>query len=229
MGRHRLLACLAALLLTGCAGTSRVGGLAADDAAPDSLPVCHGHGCKLRTVVALDPAQWDSIVALFAAPTATPAEERERVARAIGRLERLVGRKAGTADDSGENQLLAMRGQLDCVDETANTQTYLQLLGRRGLLRWHKVGSPAHRGWPADSWVHNTAVLAEREGGARYAVDSWFYDNGRPAAVVPLESWLEGWRPEQADRAEADRLAALDAETVLLAASRPAAAPTGAR
>lgn len=211
MGRHRVLACLAALLLAGCAGGSKVGKVATGDAAPDSLPVCHGHGCKLRTTVALDRSQWDSVAALFAPAPATAAEERDRIARAVGRIERLVGLKAGTAEDLGENQLIAAAGQLDCIDETANTQTYLRLLQDAGLLRWHEIAAPADRGWPVDTWVHNTAVIAEREGGARYTVDSWFFDNGQPAAVVPLEDWLDGWQPSEADTTAAERLAALDA------------------
>lgn len=184
-----------ALLLAGCASRVPLGELAATHPTLAELPVCHGHGCKIRTVVSLDETQWGAVTAIFEPLPESPADERERIARAIGELERLVGAKAGTAHDSGQNQLIGASGQLDCVDETANTQTYLRLLQNAGLLRWHAVASPASRGWPEDTWVHNTAVVAMRDTGTRYAVDSWFFDNGEPAVVVPLQDWLDGWEP----------------------------------
>ncbi len=213
MGTARALTCLLIALLAGCAdGRSRVGRLVAPEATPAHLPVCHGYGCRLRTVVALSGPEWAQVAALFVPPAPDPAEERRRIALAIGRIERLVGPKAGTARDRGENSLtLAAAGELDCVDEAANTTTYLKVLAAAGLLRWHEVAAPAGRGHFFDGWPHNTAVVAERAGGARYAIDSWFFDNGRPAAVVPLAQWLAGWRPGEADLSRAEALAALDA------------------
>ena len=29
-----------------------------------------------------------------------------------------------------------------------------------------------------------------------YVVDSWFYDNGQPAVVMPLDDWME-WLDEE--------------------------------
>lgn len=31
---------------------------------------------------------------------------------------------------------------------------------------------------------------------ARFAVDSWFYDNGLPAAILPLADWNAGEGPD---------------------------------
>ena len=31
--------------------------------------------------------------------------------------------------------------------------------------------------------------------GARFAVDTWFYDHGRPAVILPLAEWLDGEGP----------------------------------
>jgi hypothetical protein len=223
----RVWGLLAALLLAGCSGSAKVGSLTTADAAPGALPVCHGYGCKLRTTVSLDQAQWDSVAASFVPLPQTAAEERAQIGRAIARIEELVAPTAGTSGDAGQNQLLASAGQLDCVDETVNTQTYLTLLERGGLLRFHVVASPAHRGWPDDTWVHNTAVVAEHSGSARYAIDSWFFENGRPAAVVPLQAWLDGWQPGDEPAAPAGSLAALsDGDT---ATAPPLIARAGAR
>jgi hypothetical protein len=45
----------------------------------------------------------------------------------------------------------------------------------------------------ADHWA---ARMRERETREVYAVDSWFFDNGRPAAVLPLDDWLAGKTPD---------------------------------
>lgn len=44
-------------------------------------------------------------------------------------------------------------------------------------------------------WPHTTAMVSETRGGARWAVDSWFRENGKPPEIVPLEVWRRGWRP----------------------------------
>jgi hypothetical protein len=45
-------------------------------------------------------------------------------------------------------------------------------------------------------WPHSTAVIHEQISGNRYAVDSWFYDNGEPATIVPFDVWKSGYIPE---------------------------------
>ena len=58
------------------------------------------------------------------------------------------------------------------------------------------VGRPAGRGSFLDGLPHRTAVLVELDSGTEYAIDSWFYDNGRRPEVVLLARWLDGWKPE---------------------------------
>ena len=43
--------------------------------------------------------------------------------------------------------------------------------------------------------------MEEIETGQKYAVDSWFEDNGHPAHIVPLIEWKKGWKPQK-DTAE---------------------------
>ena len=86
--------------------------------------------------------------------------------------------------------------QLDCVDETVNTASYLTLLSRAGLLRWHRVGPVAHRGTLVTLDVANTPVLVETESGQGFAVDTAFADPGLPPYIVPIETWLAAVIPE---------------------------------
>jgi hypothetical protein len=158
-----------------------------------SFSVCFGHGCATAAKASLTPSQWHDLRQLFS--DATDAQmERERIAQAIGMFEEWVGEQTGTASDRGGTGL-ASSGQMDCIDESVNSTTYLKMLAGNGLLRWHVVEDRATRGWLIFGWPHTTAVIRELETGQRFAVDSWFFDNGIPPAIVALEEWRRGWMP----------------------------------
>lgn len=157
--------------------------------------MCHGYGCQHRTPVDLGPV-WGEVAALFAAPL-TPAGERGAMARAVALAETAAGPVLGTADDPGGVLNAAWSGNpayQDCVDEAANTTTLLVLIEDAGLLRHHAVKAPSIRGMFLDGrWQHYAAVVAQRADGARFVVDSWFRDNGRPAVVMDFDSWYRGY------------------------------------
>ena len=164
-----------------------------------SVAHCRGYGCKYVDAVALDEHEWAEISKNFQPSAGTPSEEREDIALAIGNIERIVGAKAGTDEDVYGTFRMLGDYQLDCVDESTNTTTYLAALLERGLLRFHEIEAPNVR-LPlihAGRWPHQTAVIRERESGERYAVDSWFRDNGADADVVHLKAWKDGWKPDR--------------------------------
>jgi hypothetical protein len=190
-----LLPCLL-LLLNGCGSMEahRVGALVEHAPKPTAFRVCHGSNCRIETPVSLSAEDWSRVRAQFQPPPATAAEERRRIAGAIGLMEQLAAPQAGTARDVGRNLAVSDQStQLDCVDEAVNSSTYLHLIEAEGLLKFHTIEMPAHRGGVI--LAHNTAVVRENATGQRYAVDSWFYDNGAPAVVLPLQTWLNGWEP----------------------------------
>lgn len=51
------------------------------------------------------------------------------------------------------------------------------------------------RGFILLGWPHTTAVISETVSGRRFAVDSWFHDNGQPPEIVALDIWRWGWSP----------------------------------
>jgi hypothetical protein len=168
----------------------------ATDPTPDHFSVCHGGTCALVSAVRLDDGQWRRITAAFDAPARDAGEERARIADAIARFETIVGALTDTADDRAANQRgHDWRSQMDCVDESTNTTTYLRMLARADLLRWHRVEARVTRGFFIFGWPHTTAVVSEAGTGARWAVDSWFHGNGKSPEIVPLDLWNKGWRP----------------------------------
>jgi hypothetical protein len=168
------------------------------DPTPGRFSVCHGGTCTIVSQVALNEAQWVRITAVFSPASSDAQDERARIAEAIARFEIIVGAITDTSDDRAENQFgKSWTSQMDCIDESTNTTTYLTMLAQAGLLRWHRVEDRVTRGWFLFGWPHTTAVVSEVKTGARWVVDSWFFENGKPPVIVPLELWKTGWRPDK--------------------------------
>ncbi len=158
---------------------------------PPPFYSCTDYHCDEGETVSLSAQQWSQVRALFAAPR-SPAEERRQVRAAIALLEVQVGGITGTSRDLAKNVAGAGQpGQLDCISESKNTTTYLQLLSNDGLLHWHTVEERRLRHpWILD--LHWAAVIRDKNSGKRYAVDSWFLDNGQLPYIQPLDQWLSG-------------------------------------
>src|SRR6185312_14772354 len=151
--------------------------------------------------VVLRPADWRRVHAIFTPPAKDAATERRRIAAAIALMQRLVGAQTGTSAHQWTHKdmmILPNLGdptQRDCIDEAVNTWTYMTMMERAGLLRFHTVAELGYAGLPTDTNPRNTAVLREKAGGALYAVDASLTDGGEPPYVMPLTVWAGDWPP----------------------------------
>ena len=151
---------------------------------------CTDYHCDVGKTVTLTHDEWKQVRDLFPMGM-SPEEERERIRQAIALLEMTVGAITGTWRDLAGNYAgSGMGGQLDCISESKNTTTYLQLLFEEGLLKWHSIGNrQVRRRFFAPHW---TAVIIDQISGEQFAVDSWYLDNGEPPVIQPLGDWLKG-------------------------------------
>jgi len=166
----------------------------ASAAAGEEALICFNYGCKDTAVVAFDEGELKQVQAQFAG-AGTPEAERDAVARAVGFLYFFAGQQSPVWRDRGGNFADdEVEGRMDCIDHSSNTTTFLDLLQRRGWMRFHAVGERVERGrFLSDHW---SARIVAREGGAEFAVDTWFLDPGEPASIFSLEDWLGGaWPP----------------------------------
>lgn len=164
-----------------------------------AVPVCFHHGCASVKRVSLEDVQWQQVTQHFDPAATDAATEREQIRLAIAGMEKVTGELAGTSGDIAGD--LASFGtldpQMDCIDESSNTTTYLTLFEQAGLLRWHSVEPRASRGYLFwGGWPHYTAMIEDRQTGRQWVVDSWFRDNGELPDVVELDVWKDGWKPE---------------------------------
>lgn len=165
---------------------------------PELFPHCQNYGCALVKNVKLNKHDWKKIDKAFGKKAKNAKAEREKIAKVIPVFEQIVGKITQTDQDKAGTFIQTGDGQIDCVDESTNTTVYLMLLAQKGLIKFHTIEQPQVR-YPIVSgrgWMHQTAVVQENEGGAEYAIDSWFGDNGQPIHIVPISDWLNGWHPE---------------------------------
>jgi hypothetical protein len=196
-----IAAAMMALGLAGCTSASPAQGMFErynGDATPQHFVVCQSYGCSTRTPAAFTDQEWAEIAGQFTPPPQTAEDERERIARAVALMERVVGPKTGTENDRPGAPVIAKdtKGQMDCLDEATNTGTYLAFLEQAGLFRFHDKARAVRRGYLIDGlWTHNTATVIERATQRRFTVDTWFRKNGDPPVIVPVEDWLAGYYP----------------------------------
>lgn len=162
----------------------------------DEVEICYNYSCAVTARVHLHAYELRAARRLLLRAD-NAEEERQAIGLVIGLFETVAGQQTPTwADKGGNIDDDAVNGRMDCIDESANVTTYLHLLESRGWLKHHRVLEPVKRA-PLLVNIHWAGRIVEKDSGREFAVDSWFFDNGQPAFVAPLEEWLSGARPNE--------------------------------
>jgi hypothetical protein len=155
---------------------------------------CHGYGCTRRLAISVDGAWLSRAAAALRAGRSSPDAER----RALGEVIKaytayLASSIGGNPDRPGSPvQMSGVHGQMDCLDETANTTSLLLVLQEQGLLAHHVVEHPESRGFFLDGrYPHFTAVITEKRTGTAWAVDPWEKAPGQRPDILPLNQWRQ--------------------------------------
>lgn len=180
--------------------------------------VCYDFTCSTSETVTLTARQWATVVEIFRPAAASAKEERRRIQQAVARMEQLSGFHTPTHRDlprnyTGEDdQLAGLPGQMDCIDESINTSTYLELFEKHRLLSHHRALPRAYR--RALFNQHWAGQMEELTTGERYVFDSWFLENGREPYVVHADDWndLSLFRRRAQTEPEALSVAEIDPE-----------------
>ena len=161
-----------------------------------TVPICHNYGCQTEVDILFSEEQIGRLARLL--KLADDAEDERRfLALALGWMYGWAGQQSPVHNDRGGN--LAdeeAEGRMDCIDHSTSTTRLLRLLEQRGLLRWHRVVDPEVRHRALVFAEHWSAVIEDKADGQRYALDSWFVNNGEPAVLLPLADWKEGAGPD---------------------------------
>jgi hypothetical protein len=175
----------------------------ADEPAYGQVSACYNYGCSTQATVRFSAQQLQQVDQLLASAN-DAGHERQLLAQAIGQLYAWAGEQTPIhADRAGNYADAGVSGEMDCIDHSTTTTRFLRMLEQRGALHFHRVSEVTRRGW---IFQHFTATIEEWPPAAtaataaaltqtsiqphRFAVDSWFVDNGKPAIVLPLEQWF---------------------------------------
>lgn len=187
---------LSALLsLTACNASSSGGDVQsfAAKSAP-ILRVCSGYGCVYKEKFQFTDTENAELRTIFSG-VENAEEERARVSKAIGVMERMARHHLRYRPDKrlAEFKRSGTRGEMDCVDESLNTTGYLYYLHEQKLLRHHQPKKNyAERGFLLDGrYPHKSAVMTDTGTNIKWAVDSWKENDGNPAQVITLSSWYK--------------------------------------
>jgi hypothetical protein len=167
---------------------------------PAGFRECRGFGCALSSRVSLSEGSWRRVTTNFRPAAKDAPSERRLIAQAVALMQRLVGAQTGTAAHQWTHQnmiILPNNGdptQLDCIDEAVNTWTYMTMMERAGLFRFHRVAQLSYAGAAFDP--RNTAVLQELGSGDYFAIDPALVDSGVPPPILPLATWMGSWPPD---------------------------------
>ena len=173
----------------------------ASASAGEVIKVCFNYGCLAESEVHYADEQLAQVRSALGG-AANAAEERQQLSLAIGWLLAWAGRQTPIVADRGGNTADdGVYGRMDCIDHSTTTSRLLRLLETRGWLRFHRVIEPVsrvrylfqvHYSAQIEEVVPAGQASGELAEPARYVVDTWFRDNGRPAVVMTLQRWLAG-------------------------------------
>jgi len=206
---HRIVPAVLCILLTLPALAAETPAVATPPGAGTPVgpfPICYNYGCKVKALVTLSPAEWAEVEGWFQPAATTAEEERRQLRNAHGWLEVMVGNHTPIHRNLGQlPQTDQWPGQLDCVDESLNTTTYLSLFESKGLMRFHRVVERAYRRTLFDQ--HWAGQIEELDTAARWVVDGWWYDFGQLPDVQAYEQWSDipfFWASDRSRRTSQD-------------------------
>ncbi len=172
--------------------------------AEERIAVCFNYGCYSQAEVVYSDEQLREVGFLLG-KAHDAVQEREAISLAVGRMLGWAGEQSPIFADRGGNYADdGMYGKMDCIDHSTTTTRLLRLMESQGWLRYHRVLDPQVRSRFL-IFLHYSALIEEKipvvEGGQqeRYVVDSWFFDNGLPAIVMPLAKWSAGGGPDDGE------------------------------
>ena len=150
---------------------------------------CYDFGCKTTHEVHYSRSQWDRIRAIFQQASLDREQEKQAIRQAIAIMEHFSGEITGTfRDKAGNYPGYDISKQMDCIDESTNTFQYLVALEDLQLLKHHRVDQKYRR--IIFIFSHWTAAITEIGSERKFAVDSWYRDNGELPYIQSLEDWM---------------------------------------
>jgi hypothetical protein len=158
------------------------------------IVACHGYGCSRRVALVMDTSVLGRAGGILKASRSSAEAERRAIGEIVKVYTAYLAATFGGKPDVPRSppQMSGEHGQMDCIDETANTTSLLLVLQEQGLLFHHQVERPQSRGLFIDGrYPHVTAIIVEKRTGREWAVDPWAKAPGQQPDILPLMEWRQ--------------------------------------
>ena len=154
-----------------------------------NLTICHEFSCGQIHEVSFSPEEIKFVLQPFEDGSSSADQERVLIGQSMARFEQVVGEKR--LPEKGEQGGVFLKndvarnawpiaGQLDCIDNSSNMYSYLTVLEKADVFRFHRVLS-----WKPEGFQHYVTTI-EANSGVAYAVDAWRKDNGQPPLIYSV-------------------------------------------
>jgi len=166
-----------------------------------TLRICFNWSCARTQTMTFTAIEMSGVIQqMGVCPGRAQRDRLQRVRIAMWQMELLAQKyqPALANDRSVNSQDVGAEGRMDCVDNAANTTTFLRVLEDMGTLPGWTVKSPRVRMSTSVTRAHWTAVVVDEATEELWSIDSWYRHNGHLPFVVPLADWLReslGWEP----------------------------------
>ena len=191
--RRLSLICLA-VLLSACNEVTSTGSVSTYSARNQSITVCSGYGCILKGRFSFSSAEELKLKKIMKPGAKSAKQERKAIRSAIATMEKMARAHLRYRPDIAFSyqKNAAKRGQMDCIDESLNTISYLNYLSGKKLLHYHRVHKTyAERGLIIDGrYPHKSARIRDHSG-VSWAIDSWKGPDGAKPEVMLLTKWYK--------------------------------------
>jgi len=156
----------------------------------DLLTICHGYGCKYKVQFRLTQDQFTEVQTILV-DARTPEEERRKIGKAVQKFFEYAADVAPVENDRGRNfpHDPDGPGKMDCIDHATSVSSFLQALGARGFLQFHRPMSQAYRSFLIVFAQHWSAQILDLRSQTAIVVDRWPYDYGREPLIIETAAW----------------------------------------
>lgn len=145
--------------------------------AAENVEVCYNYSCyaKQKISVSDDEINYIKNVIFTENNANTNVEiERENIIKAIAFLYKIASKQTPIFRDVAGNYNDPSHGKMDCIDHSNNTFTFLRMLEKYKLLKFHKVGQIETRYFLHLIPSHYAISIQEIADNKIYIIDSWY-------------------------------------------------------
>lgn len=162
--------------------------------AAENIEVCYNYGCYIKQKISVsdDEIKYIKNVIFTGNNVNANAEiERENIIKAIAFLYKIAAKQTPIFRDVAGNYNDPAHGKMDCIDHSTNTFTFLQLLSKNELLKFHRIGQIQTRYFLHLIPSHYAVSIHELADNKIYIIDSWYANifSGELPKIFDITTW----------------------------------------